>query len=116
CAALHFAAVVGQVLQVWELAIPLPAVMIIIVSFYMMALGIGLWIRLCLKVGAGKSFSSGAVTQSRETMLLHLYAPKSACYRPIISYPQCEKWDCACTCQPPECESCNCLCFEIRIK
>uniref|UniRef100_A0A3Q1J782 Uncharacterized protein n=1 Tax=Anabas testudineus TaxID=64144 RepID=A0A3Q1J782_ANATE len=25
-------------------------------------------------------------------------------------------WDCACTCQPPNCESCNCLCFEIRIK
>ncbi|XP_061159097.1 uncharacterized protein si:ch211-198p11.6 isoform X1 [Syngnathus typhle] len=29
---------------------------------------------------------------------------------------QCSSWDCACTCQPPECESCNCLCFEIRIK
>lgn len=29
---------------------------------------------------------------------------------------QCAKWDCACTCQPPECDSCNCLCFEIRIR
>ncbi|KAM7387563.1 hypothetical protein PAMA_009943 [Pampus argenteus] len=66
-----------QVLPVWELAIPLPAVIMITVSLYMIILGIGLWIRSCLK---------------------------------------CVKWDCACTCQPPECDSCNCLCFEIRIK
>lgn len=41
-----------QVLPVWRLAIPLPAVLIITVSLYMIVLGIGLWIRYCLKVGA----------------------------------------------------------------
>lgn len=41
-----------QVLPVWRLAIPLPAVLMITVSLYMIVLGIGLWIRYCLKVGA----------------------------------------------------------------
>lgn len=43
---------VSQVLAIWELAIPLPAVMLITVSLYILLLGIGLWIRYCLKVGA----------------------------------------------------------------
>ncbi|CAI5676487.1 unnamed protein product [Oreochromis niloticus] len=37
------------VLPVWRLAIPLPAVLMITVSLYMILLGIGLWIRYCLK-------------------------------------------------------------------
>lgn len=39
-----------QVLPVWGLAIPLPAVLMITVGLYMMVLGVGLWIRYCLKV------------------------------------------------------------------
>uniref|UniRef100_A0A8C2IRT8 Uncharacterized protein n=1 Tax=Cyprinus carpio TaxID=7962 RepID=A0A8C2IRT8_CYPCA len=27
-----------------------------------------------------------------------------------------DMWDCACTCQPPECDSINCFCFEIKFK
>ncbi|XP_047213368.1 uncharacterized protein LOC124864495 isoform X1 [Girardinichthys multiradiatus] len=38
-----------QVLPIWGLAIPLPAVMMITVSLYMVVLGVGLWIRYCLK-------------------------------------------------------------------
>uniref|UniRef100_A0A8C7XHP8 Uncharacterized protein n=1 Tax=Oryzias sinensis TaxID=183150 RepID=A0A8C7XHP8_9TELE len=40
------------------------------------------------------------------------------CLSPNVSDQSavCVNLDCACTCQPPECESCNCLCFEIRIK
>ncbi|KTG32121.1 hypothetical protein cypCar_00007264 [Cyprinus carpio] len=30
--------------------------------------------------------------------------------------PNCAMWDCACTCQPPECDSINCFCFEIKFK
>lgn len=43
---------VSQVLPIWGLAIPLPAVLMITLSLYMVVLGIGLWIRSCLKVGA----------------------------------------------------------------
>uniref|UniRef100_A0A3B4WTE6 Uncharacterized protein n=1 Tax=Seriola lalandi dorsalis TaxID=1841481 RepID=A0A3B4WTE6_SERLL len=39
-----------------------------------------------------------------------------SCLNDTCPSPTCVRWDCACTCQPPECESCNCLCFEIRIK
>ncbi|XP_061761783.1 uncharacterized protein si:ch211-198p11.6 isoform X2 [Nerophis ophidion] len=39
-----------------------------------------------------------------------------SCLRDMCASPSCGRWDCACTCQPPECESCNCLCFEIRVK
>uniref|UniRef100_A0A3Q3MUH4 Uncharacterized protein n=1 Tax=Mastacembelus armatus TaxID=205130 RepID=A0A3Q3MUH4_9TELE len=39
-----------------------------------------------------------------------------SCLRDSCTPLTCNKWDCACTCQPPECDSCNCLCFEIRIK
>uniref|UniRef100_A0A667YRZ3 Uncharacterized protein n=1 Tax=Myripristis murdjan TaxID=586833 RepID=A0A667YRZ3_9TELE len=35
---------------------------------------------------------------------------------PHVFCPQCARWDCACTCQPPECDSFNCLCFEIKIR
>uniref|UniRef100_A0A3B4ZJK7 Uncharacterized protein n=1 Tax=Stegastes partitus TaxID=144197 RepID=A0A3B4ZJK7_9TELE len=69
-----------QVLPIWQLSIPLPAILLITISLYMVVLGIGLCIRSYLKASS------------------------------------CDRWDCACTCQPPECESCNCLCFEIRIK
>uniref|UniRef100_A0A8C5GH36 Metallothionein n=1 Tax=Gouania willdenowi TaxID=441366 RepID=A0A8C5GH36_GOUWI len=43
----------------------------------------------------------------------------TSCFLCVVNVslsPQCWRWDCACTCQPPECQSCNCLCFEIRIK
>ncbi|TNN34511.1 hypothetical protein EYF80_055318 [Liparis tanakae] len=41
-----------QVVPLWELSIPLPAVLMITLGLYMVVLGLGLWIRSCLKVGA----------------------------------------------------------------
>lgn len=40
-----------QGLPVWGFAIPLPAVLLITLALYVLVLGLGLWIRLCLKVG-----------------------------------------------------------------
>lgn len=39
-----------QALPIWGLAIPLPAVLIITLSLYLVVLGIGFWLRSCLKV------------------------------------------------------------------
>ncbi|KAI3359950.1 hypothetical protein L3Q82_013845, partial [Scortum barcoo] len=179
---------VPQVLPVWELAIPLPAVLMITLSLYMVVLGIGLWIRYCLKDRCSSEcadccpnvsiceqcfrmaevcdYSLPTVRQCltdscpspstkmkrKEVRDFHL---KEVCCENTVKqqpqrgeagflsliqsvsdvehqccqyhdqlhfselccvFSQCVKWDCACTCQPPECESCNCLCFEIRIK
>lgn len=65
---------VPQLLPVGGLAIPLPAVLMITLSLYMVVLGIGLWIRFCLKVGAADSVTikAGDVFSS-----LHLLRCKS---------------------------------------
>ncbi len=54
---IRFIAGVLQVLPVWALAIPLPAVLLITLSLYMVVLGVGLWIRTCLKVAAAAAAS-----------------------------------------------------------
>lgn len=41
----------SQGLPVWDFAIPLPAVLMITLALYLLVLVLGLWIRLCLKVG-----------------------------------------------------------------
>ncbi|XP_047199900.1 uncharacterized protein si:ch211-198p11.6 [Hippoglossus stenolepis] len=92
------------VLNIWELSIPLPAVLMITLGVYMTVLGIGLWIRFCLKC-----FRLAEMCNCRLPTM-------RSCLADSCPAPTCAKWDCACTCQPPECESCNCLCFEIRIK
>uniref|UniRef100_A0A1A8GDX0 Uncharacterized protein n=1 Tax=Nothobranchius korthausae TaxID=1143690 RepID=A0A1A8GDX0_9TELE len=112
-----------QVLPVWGLAIPLPAVLMITVGLYMMVLGLGLWIRYCLKdycsfecanccPDISISEQCFRVAEMCDCRLpnIHSFLPNSC------SSPSCINMDCACTCQPPECDSCNCLCFEIRIK
>ncbi|XP_040919106.1 uncharacterized protein si:ch211-198p11.6 isoform X1 [Toxotes jaculatrix] len=112
-----------QVLHIWELALPLPAVLIITVSFYMVVLGIGLWIRFCLKDRCSSECGDCCPNISICEQCFRL-AEMCDCRLPTMRScltnscpsPTCVKWDCACTCQPPECESCNCLCFEIRIK
>lgn len=48
-----------QVLPPWGLALPLPAVMLIAVSLYLMVLVVGLWIRYCLKVGSDDPLDQG---------------------------------------------------------
>uniref|UniRef100_A0A3B5KMY9 Uncharacterized protein n=1 Tax=Takifugu rubripes TaxID=31033 RepID=A0A3B5KMY9_TAKRU len=91
-----------QALPIWGLAIPLPAVLIITLSLYLVVLGIGFWLRSCLK------------PVCMEMGFILLYTERKHMWH--IHFPQCANWDCACTCQPPECDSCNCLCFEIRVR
>ncbi|XP_037544705.1 uncharacterized protein si:ch211-198p11.6 [Nematolebias whitei] len=112
-----------QVLPVWGLAIPLPAVLMITVGLYMMVLGVGLWIRYCLKDQCSVHCPCCCPNISMCEQCFRL-AEKCDCRLPTVrsflpdvcSSPSCVHMDCTCTCQPPECNSCNCLCFEIRIK
>ncbi|XP_038151148.1 keratin-associated protein 9-3 [Cyprinodon tularosa] len=111
-----------QVLPVWGLAVPLPAVMMITVALYMAVLGVGLWIRYCLKDRCSPGCCSCCPDVSLCERCLHLAQlcdcrlPSLSAFLPSCSAPACLSLDCACTCQPPDCDSCNCLCFEIRIK
>ncbi|KAM4717165.1 uncharacterized protein FYW61_017351 [Anableps anableps] len=113
-----------QVLPVWGLAIPLPAVMMIAVSLYMMVLGVGLWIRYCLKDYCSLEPCCSCCPSASLGDQCFRLAERCDCRLPAVasflpdscSSPACISMDCACTCQPPECDSCNCLCFEIRIK
>uniref|UniRef100_A0A3B3ZUJ4 Uncharacterized protein n=1 Tax=Periophthalmus magnuspinnatus TaxID=409849 RepID=A0A3B3ZUJ4_9GOBI len=102
-------------LQVWQLALPLPAIFLITVGLYMLLLGTALWLRYCLKV-------EHTHTHNYQTMWEHYNIDRNMGPFNIQSLiwvvlcQQCSNLDCACTCQPPECDTCNCLCFEIRIK
>ncbi|KAM3597253.1 uncharacterized protein V6R79_001899 [Siganus canaliculatus] len=111
-----------EVVSLWGLAIPLPAVMIITVALYMIVLGIGLWIRSCVKdrcfIECGDCCPGLSICEqcySLGEMCEHCVTYVRSCWGHVFP-SSCVKCDCACTCQPPECDSCNCLCFEIRIK
>ncbi|XP_008289158.1 uncharacterized protein si:ch211-198p11.6 [Stegastes partitus] len=112
-----------QVLPIWQLSIPLPAILLITISLYMVVLGIGLCIRSYLKDCCSSVCTDCCPSVSICEQCFRL-AVMCDCKMPTVdsflptscSFPSCDRWDCACTCQPPECESCNCLCFEIRIK
>ncbi|XP_061701985.1 uncharacterized protein si:ch211-198p11.6 [Syngnathoides biaculeatus] len=112
-----------SVVPVLGLAVPLPAIIMIGITLYMLVLGLVLWIRFCLKERCSLACESCCpsfsvwdhcfrLAQSCDCQPLTV----RSCLTDIGSVPSVSKWDCACTCQPPECESCNCLCFEIRIK
>ncbi|XP_076739595.1 uncharacterized protein LOC143418416 isoform X2 [Maylandia zebra] len=111
------------VLPVWRLAIPLPAVLMITVSLYMIVLGIGLWIRYCLKDYCSLECSECCADLSVCEQCIRL-GEMCDCRLPAVgpflaescSPASCSRWDCACTCQVPDCDTCNCLCFEIRMK
>ncbi|CAN9505069.1 unnamed protein product [Ophioblennius macclurei] len=108
---------------VWDLSIPLPAVMIITVSLYMILVGISFWVRYCLQDKCSTDCCACCPDVPVCELCFRL-AETCDCSLPAVGAllptscpaPSCPRWDCACTCQPPECESCNCLCFEIRIK
>uniref|UniRef100_A0A671FVQ9 Uncharacterized protein n=1 Tax=Rhinolophus ferrumequinum TaxID=59479 RepID=A0A671FVQ9_RHIFE len=69
-----------------SLLLPTPAIVFITVGIYLLLLGLVLLTRHCL-LG---------------------WAPRC---------PQCcPLCDCACTCQLPDCQSLNCLCFEIKLR
>ncbi|XP_019906217.1 uncharacterized protein si:ch211-198p11.6 isoform X1 [Esox lucius] len=117
-----------SVLPVWGLALPLPAVLMIVVGVYMLFLAMALWFRQCLKEQCSPECgdccpniapcdyclecaeSCNCRTPSMRSCL------DQTCPSTCPSLPNCAMWDCACTCQPPECESFNCLCFEIKFR
>ncbi|KAL6102405.1 uncharacterized protein ACO6RY_02018 [Pungitius sinensis] len=111
------------VLPIWELSIPLPAVLMITLGLYMVVLGVGLWIRSCLKDRCPAECVDCCPNISlcercfRFAQMFDCRLPTvRSCRAVSCPSPSCAGCDCACTCQPPECDSCNCLCFEIRIK
>uniref|UniRef100_A0A673VD70 Uncharacterized protein n=1 Tax=Suricata suricatta TaxID=37032 RepID=A0A673VD70_SURSU len=69
-----------------SLLLPIPAIVFIAVSIYLLLLGVVLLARHCL-LG---------------------WAPRCPCCCPLC--------DCACACQLPDCQSLNCLCFEIKLR
>ncbi|XP_037648743.1 uncharacterized protein si:ch211-198p11.6 isoform X2 [Sebastes umbrosus] len=104
-----------HVLSIWELSIPLPAVLLITVSLYMIVLGVGLWIRYCLKDRCSPECGDCCPNISicdqcfRFAQMCDYHPPTIRSCRAVSCPSSCARWDCACTCQPPECESCNCL-------
>lgn len=118
-----------QVLSAWQLALPLPAVLMITVSIYMVLLGAAIWVRYCLKDRCSFScgdccpdvsvcdqcFKVAEVCDCRPPSLRSCLSSTCPSFSSCLA-PSCAKMDCACTCQPLECDTCNCLCFEIRIK
>ncbi|XP_029692263.1 uncharacterized protein si:ch211-198p11.6 [Takifugu rubripes] len=113
-----------QALPIWGLAIPLPAVLIITLSLYLVVLGIGFWLRSCLKERCSSWCDDCCPDMSPASEQCCRLVEMCDCKMPSMnSYwttdcpiNPCANWDCACTCQPPECDSCNCLCFEIRVR
>ncbi|XP_034566670.1 SCO-spondin [Notolabrus celidotus] len=112
-----------QVMPLWGLAIPLPAVLMITVVLYMIVLGVGLWIRYCLKdrcsCDCGGCCPGISIYEQcfKLAEMCHCNMPTAkSCWKDCPPCPSCTCWNCPCSCQPPECDSCHCLCFEIRIK
>ncbi|XP_060921850.1 uncharacterized protein si:ch211-198p11.6 [Labrus mixtus] len=119
-----------QVLPVWGLAIPLPAVLMITVSLYMIVLGVGLWIRYCLKDRCSCNCCDCCPDISlceqcfKLSEMCNCNMPDmKTCWEKCPPFPSCDCWhnSCSCerdlcSCRPPECDSCHCLCFEITIK
>ncbi|XP_066578119.1 uncharacterized protein LOC136767936 [Amia ocellicauda] len=118
-----------SVVPVADLALPLPAIVMIAVCAYLLVLLAALWCRQCLKAQGLCPLccqcSKGALCGDCEYCMACVEScdckvPSvrvcldNACPGPTGQC--CAKWDCACTCQPPECQSFNCLCFEIKLR
>uniref|UniRef100_A0A8C9AMC2 Aldolase, fructose-bisphosphate A n=1 Tax=Prolemur simus TaxID=1328070 RepID=A0A8C9AMC2_PROSS len=69
-----------------HLLLPIPAIVFIAVGIYLLLLGLVLLVRHCLRG----------------------WAPRCPRCCPLC--------DCACACQLPDCQSLNCLCFEIKLR
>ncbi|XP_077589846.1 uncharacterized protein LOC144208065 isoform X2 [Stigmatopora nigra] len=115
-----------SVVPVLGLAMPLPAIIMLAILIYMLLLAVVVWIRFCFKERCSWDCGPCCPCCPNFSMWDRCYqlAQSCDCNPPTlrsclkdVGLPAvCSKWDCACMCQPPECESCNCLCFEIRIK
>ncbi|XP_076851798.1 uncharacterized protein LOC143503690 [Brachyhypopomus gauderio] len=107
----------------WALPLPLPAVVMVTVGLYMLLLAGVLWCHRCLRPqcssqcadccpGVSAFERCYVCAQSCDCRPPNLHA----CLDHSCPSPSCVVWDCACTCQPPECDSVNCICFEIKFR
>ncbi|XP_049760067.1 keratin-associated protein 10-11 isoform X3 [Elephas maximus indicus] len=121
-----------------SLLLPIPAIVFIAVGVYLLLLGLVLLIRHCLLAqGCCTDCSSPCRKPSASERQDCCWTCAEACDFPLPSpalcldacCPQpteagwaphcphcCPLCDCACACQLPDCQSLNCLCFEIKLR
>ncbi|XP_066134529.1 uncharacterized protein [Saccopteryx bilineata] len=121
-----------------SLLLPTPAIVFIAVGIYLLLLGLLLLTRHCLLAqGCCTDCSSPCRKQGASRPQDYCWTCAEACDFPVPSpvhyldaccpqpteagwdprCPQCcPLCDCACTCQLPDCQSVNCLCFEIKLR
>ncbi|XP_065393657.1 uncharacterized protein [Macaca nemestrina] len=120
------------------LLLPIPAIVFIAVGIYLLLLGLVLLTRHCLLAqGCCADGSSPCRKQGASGPPDCCWTCAEACDFPLPSRahfldaccpqptgadwaPRCPRCcplcDCACTCQLPDCQSLNCLCFEIKLR
>uniref|UniRef100_A0ABK0LW36 Uncharacterized LOC103691235 n=2 Tax=Rattus norvegicus TaxID=10116 RepID=A0ABK0LW36_RAT len=120
------------------LLLPTPAIVFIAVGIYLVLLGLVLLTRHCLLAqGCCTDCSSPCRKQGASETQDCCWSCAEACDFPLPSpghyldaccphpseagwAPRCPRCcplcDCACACQLPDCQSLNCLCFEIKLR
>ncbi|KAB0394871.1 hypothetical protein E2I00_008106, partial [Balaenoptera physalus] len=121
-----------------SLLLPIPAIVVLAVGIYLLLLGLVLLTRHCLLAqGCCTDCSSPCRKQGASRPQDCCWTCAEACDFPLPSpahyldacCPQpaesdwaphcprcCPLCDCACACQLPDCQSLNCLCFEIKLR
>ncbi|XP_043942224.1 keratin-associated protein 5-4 [Protopterus annectens] len=121
-----------------SLVLPVPAIIIITVGAYLLLVLIAVMVRQCLmtqgmcvdccscskgnQLGLSDCCLSCAETcdcqvPSMDRCLDDCCPRRKLCdIGNLLACNCCPTCDCACACQPPDCETINCICFEIRMK
>ncbi|XP_059888019.1 uncharacterized protein [Globicephala melas] len=121
-----------------SLLLPIPAIVVLAVGIYLLLLGLVLLTRHCLLAqGCCTDCSSPCRKQGASKPQDCCWTCAEACDFPLPSpahyldaccpqpaesdwAPRCPRCcplcDCACACQLPDCQSLNCLCFEIKLR
>ncbi|XP_040115532.1 uncharaterized LOC112694756 homolog isoform X1 [Oryx dammah] len=121
-----------------SLLLPIPAIVVLSVGIYLLLLGLVLLTRHCLLAqGCCTDCSSPCRKQGASRPQDCCQTCAEACDFPLPSparyldaccpqpaeadwAPRCPRCcplcDCACACQLPDCQSLNCLCFEIKLR
>ncbi|XP_045705131.1 keratin-associated protein 10-10 [Phyllostomus hastatus] len=121
-----------------SLLLPIPAIVFIAVGIYLLLLGLVLLTRHCLLAqGCCTDCSYPCRKQAASRPQDCCWTCAEACDFPLPSPahyldaccpqpteagwaprcpPCCPLCDCACACQLPDCQSLNCLCFEIKLR
>ncbi|KAM4812318.1 uncharacterized protein LOC113176459 [Urocitellus parryii] len=118
------------------LLLPIPAIVFIAVGIYLLLLGLVLLTRHFL-LAQGCCVDCSSPCRKKGALQDCCWTCAEACDFPLPSpgryldaccpqpseagwAPQCPRCcplcDCACSCQLPECQSLNCLCFEIKLR